>query len=146
MKYRAELREVAIARDAVMFLPAILPLLHLVDGLNIVRNNKLPITETLAEHFISLPAEETLRRGRPAQHAKLVVPLDDGERRVFNVKGQTLVVVRRCCFRDLAIGHVANDGDATDDVTLFVMTRRVVAVEKALPTGLRDHVRTVLGD
>src|SRR6185369_17784847 len=114
MEYRAELREIAIARDAVMFLTAILPLLNLVDGLDIVRNDKLPITEAFAEHFLGLPSEESLRRGRPAQHAEFVVPLDDGERRVFNVKGQTTMVVGWCCFGEFAVGHVANDRNAAD--------------------------------
>src|ERR1041384_6198639 len=123
MKYGAELREVAIARDAVKFLSLVLSPFHLVDDFDILGNNELPITEALAEHFFSFPSEESLRGGRPTQHAKFVVPFDDCEWRVFNVKGETTVLVGRRGLREFAFGYVANDGDATDHFARFVMTR-----------------------
>src|SRR6185369_13313785 len=86
MQYRAELRVIAIARNAVMLLPAVLALAHLVDDFEIVGNNELPIAETFAKHFVSFPSEESLRGGRPAKDAKLLVPFDDRERRVLNVE------------------------------------------------------------
>src|ERR1044072_4777131 len=112
MQYRAELRVIAIARDAVMLLPAILSLAHLVDDFHILRNDKLTIVETFAEHFLRFPAEESLCGRRPAQDAKFVIPFDDCERRVLDVERETSVLVRRRRFRELAFGHVANDGDA----------------------------------
>src|SRR5690242_16111354 len=132
MEYRAELREIAVARNAVMFLAAILPLFHLVDDFNILCDNEVPITEALAEHFFSLPPEETLRRGRPAQHAEFVVPLDDCERRVFNVKGEAAVVVNRCCFGEFAFGNVANNRNATDHLAALVMTGRVITIKETV--------------
>src|SRR3954454_8618721 len=146
MKYRAELREIAIARDAVMFLSLVLTPFHLVYGFNIIGNNKLPIAEALAEHFFSLPSEETLGRRRPAQHTEFAIPLDDSERRVFNVKGETTMLVGRCCFREFAVGHVANDGNTSNHLAVFVVTRRVVTIEETVATGLRDDVRSIFGN
>src|SRR6185503_4994499 len=136
MKYRAELRVVAIARDAMVFLAAVLALAHLVDALNIVGHNKLPIAEPFSEHFVCFPSEESLRSGRPAQDAEFLVPFDDGELRVLDVKGETTMLVGRGCFREFAFSHVANDGDATDDFALLVVTRRVITIEETVPTGL----------
>src|SRR5690349_5331665 len=117
MKYRAELREIAITRNAVMFLSLVLPLFDLVDGFNIVGNNEFPITEALPEHFFGFPSEESLRRRRPAQHAEFMVPLDDGERRVFHVEGEATMLVDWCGLCKFAFGYVANDRDATDHFT-----------------------------
>src|SRR6185369_6269442 len=146
MQYRAELRVIAIARDAVMLLPLVLSLFHLVNDFHIFVNNKLPIAETFAEHFSSFPSEESLCGGRPAQDAKFVIPLDDRERRVLDVERETPVVVGRRCFREFAFSHVANDGDAADHFASLVMTRRVVAVKETITTRLRDDVETILGD
>src|ERR1051326_2680274 len=87
---------------------------HLVDGVEIIRNHKLPVAETLAEHFVSLPAEKFLRGGRPAQDSELVVPFDDCEWRVLDVKSEALFFECRS-FDGIALGHVADDSDATDD-------------------------------
>src|SRR5215213_521178 len=127
-----------------MFLSLVLSPANLADGLDIVRNNKIPVTESLAHHFFGFPSEESLRRRRPAQHAELVVPLDHGERRVLNVEGETPVLVRRCCFSKFAFGHVANDRNTTDYFTVFAVTWRVVTVEETVATGLWNDVRAIL--
>src|SRR4029079_19718744 len=122
---RSEFRVDAIARDAVMFFAFVLTMAHLVDDLKIVRHDKLPITETLAKNFFSVPAEQLLRGGRPAQHSEFVVPLDDREWRILNVKGETPIFECRC-FNDLAFSHVADNRDAADDFAFFIVTWRVV--------------------
>src|ERR1044072_1462086 len=117
-----------------MFLPAVLPLFHLIHGFDVFWNNELPIAKALAEHFLSFPTEQTLRRGRPAQHAKLAIPFDHGEWRVLNVERETPVLVNRSCLGEFAFGHIANDGDAADDLTLFIMTWRIVTIEETVTT------------
>ena len=78
-----------------MFLSLVLPLGHLVDGVQIIRNDKLPIAEPLAEHFFSFPSEEFLCCRRPAQYFEFMIPLDDGEGSVLDVKSESLVIVER---------------------------------------------------
>src|SRR5215213_924317 len=146
MKYRAEIGVIDISRNAVVFLAAVLSLAYLVNDFDIVWNNKFPVTETLTEHFFSFPAEESLRCGRPAEHAEFVVPFDDRERCVLDVKGETSMVVGRCCFCEFAISHVAHDGDPTDHFAILVVTGRVVTVKETVTTRLSDHIRTILGD
>ncbi len=75
-----------------MLFAFVLTMAHLIDDVDIVGNNKLPVTETFAENFFSLPAEQLLRGRRPAQHSELVVPLDDCERCVLDVKSEAPVV------------------------------------------------------
>src|SRR5215217_6821047 len=146
MKYRAELRVIAIARNAVVFLAAVLTLAHLVYGFNIFGNHELPIAEVFVQHFLCFPSEESLCGGRPAQHTKLMVPFDDRERCVLNVKRETSMLVGWFCFCEFALRHVTNNGDAADDFTCLVVTWRVVAVEETVTARLWDDVRTILSD
>ena len=95
MQYRAEFGVVAIARDAVTFLSLVLTMTHLVDDVVILGNDKRPVAETLADYFLSFPAEEFLCRRLPAQHFELVVPFDYGERSVVDVKSEAPVFVER---------------------------------------------------
>src|ERR1044072_8775476 len=122
-----------------MFFAFVLAIPHLIDHLEIVRHDKLPIAETLAENFFSFPAEQLLRRGRPAQHSKLVVPLDDREWCVLNVKSETPVF--ECGgFNELTFSHVANDRNTTDNFAFLVMTWRVVTFKKSAASRLSDGV------
>ena len=106
-----------------LFLSLVLPLAKLVDRLDIFGNNELPLAEVFAEHFMGLPTEEMLGGGRPAQHFELVVPLDHGERRVFNVESESPVFVEGGCFGEFAFRNIANDGDAADHFAVFIVTR-----------------------
>src|ERR1044072_8391318 len=63
MNNLTELVVITIARNAVTFLPLVLPVAHLVDGFEVIGNYKLPIAETLAEHLARVPSEESLRSG-----------------------------------------------------------------------------------
>src|ERR1044071_412140 len=122
MNDRTELVVITIARNAVMFLSLVLPVAHLVDDFDVVGNHKLPIAETLAENFVGLPSEESLRSGRPAQHSEFLIPLDDCEWRVLDVESESSVIVCGCCFGEFAFRNVANDCDSAYHVTVFVVT------------------------
>ena len=55
--------------------------------------------------------------------------------------------VRRAeLFRDFAVGHIANDRDAADHFAALVVTWRVITIEETVTTGLRDDIRTILGN
>ena len=78
-----------------MFLSFVLSLPNAIHRFEIVWNHKLPIAETLAKHFFGFPTEELLRGRRPPQHLELVVPFDDCERSVLDVKRESPVIVER---------------------------------------------------
>src|SRR5215207_346016 len=146
MEYRAELRVIPVARDAVMFLSIVLSLGHLVYGLDIIRDDELPITKALAENFLGFPSEKFLCRRRPAQNSELMVPFDDCEWSILNVKSEARVIVKRRGFNSLALSYVANDRDSTDHFAFFIVTRRVVTIKETTATGLRDDVGAVFSD
>src|SRR5688572_33296779 len=120
MKNIAELRVVAVSRNPVLFAALVLAFGNLAHRVDVFGNNELPVAEALPENFICSPTEKPLRRGRPPQHAKLVIPLDDCERSVLNVKGESLVIVRG--FGEFSFGDVANDRDAADHVSFFIVS------------------------
>ena len=122
MKNVAELGVVAITRDVVLFASLVLALAHFVDGVDVFGNDELPLAKMFAEYFVRLPAKETLRRWRPAQYFEFVVPLDHGQRRVFDVKRESFVFVESRSFGQFALGDVTNDGDAADHFAVFVVT------------------------
>ena len=93
MKYRAELRVIAIARDAVMFLSLVLPLAHPVDDFQIIRDDEFPIAEPLSENLFSFPPEKLLCGRRPAQYLELMIPLDDRVWSFLNVESVSLMIV-----------------------------------------------------
>src|ERR1700741_4054815 len=122
MKDVPEFGVISITRNAVMFLSPVLPVGHLVHYVVVIGNHKLPIAETFAENFFGLPSEEFLSSGRPAQHSEFMIPFDNCERRVLNVKSETLVVVCCCCFGELAFRDVANNRDSSYYFTVLVVT------------------------
>ena len=123
IEYRAVFCIVAIVLYAVEFSAHTLAVGNLCDRVGIFRENELPIADVLADHFLSFPAEESFRRSRPARHAKVRVPLDYGERRILNVKGQTLMSFLRRFFDALALRNVLDDGDAAHDLVLLIVER-----------------------
>src|SRR5687768_18108216 len=95
MQYRTELCVISIPRDAVMFLSLVLSLGHLIHGLYIIRHDELPITKTPAEDLLGLPSKKFFCRRRPAQNSELMIPFDDCEWSILNVKGESRVIVKR---------------------------------------------------
>src|SRR5687767_10911618 len=124
----------------------LLPLAHMIYRFEIVRHDKLPIVKTLPKHFAGSPAEQSLRSRRPAQHFEFVVPLDDRERSVFDVKCETFVIVEGCCFEEFAVGNVADDCNAADYVAVLVVAWRVITFKETMTSALRNYVRTILRD
>src|SRR6185295_4505321 len=128
-----------------MFFTLILSFTNFIDGLNIPWHNKIPITESFAQHFSANPSEETFRRRRPPQNSKLVIPLDDSQRSVLYVKCETVSFHCRR-FSALAIGYVTNNCNAPDHRAGFIVSGRVVTVEETGSAGLWNIVGTGLSD
>ncbi len=146
MKYRTELCVITITRNVVLFLTLVLPATHSVNNIKIIRNNKLPRIKMLTKHFFSAPSEKFLRCRWPAQHFKLVIPFDDRQWSILDVKRQSPVFVERRRLGDFALGDVANDRDSADHLAFFIVSRWVVAVEKTCAPRLRNRVGTVLSN
>src|ERR1051325_1970101 len=60
------------------------------------------------------------------------------------MRGQTLVSFVRGILGTLALGHVVNYGDATDDLVLLISQRRVMTFKETLTTAFRHQVRSVV--
>src|SRR6476659_1395595 len=128
-----------------MLFTHILSFTNFIDGLNILRHNKIPIAESLAQHFGANPPEETFSCRRPPQNSKLVIPLDDSQRSVLNVKCETMSFHCRR-FSTLAIGYVTNNCNATDNRAVFIVSGRVVTVKETGSACFRNIVGTSLSD
>src|SRR5262249_5303021 len=107
--------------------------------------NKIPIVESFAQHFGTNPTEETFGCRRPPQNSKLVIPLDNSQRSVLHVKRKTVSFHCRR-FSKLAICNVTNNGNATDNGAVFIVSGRVVTVEETGSACFRNIVRTSLSD
>src|SRR5215208_7156913 len=129
-----------------MFLSLVLPLGHLVNGVQILRDDELPITKALAENFRGFPSKKFLCCRRPAQNSELMVPFDDGEWSILNVESETTIIVEHRGLSNLAISYVANDRNSTDHFTFLIVTRRVVTIKKTTATGLGNDIGAVLSD
>src|SRR6185503_16665930 len=116
----------------------------LLDSVYIFVKNEMPLADVLANHFFGRPAKQTLRRLRPARHAKVAIPFDYREGRILNMKSQALMSFLCFRFRALALGDVANDGNPADNLVVLIIEWRVEALEKSLPASSGNGVGTVL--
>src|SRR5690349_3421542 len=96
-----------------MLVAFILSFANFVDGVDIFRHHKIPITESLTQNFGGVPAKQTFSSRRPAQNPKLMIPLDDSQRSILHVKSET-VSFHRGRFCAFTISNVTNDGNATN--------------------------------
>ena len=115
--------------DALNFYALTLPVRHQRHRIDVLGENKLPLVDVLADDFVGFPTKQTFRRRGPARHPKVAVPLDDGERRAFDVKRE-LPVSSLCRVFCLALrADIAHDRDAAGDVVVLVDQGRVATRE-----------------
>src|SRR6185369_14141498 len=123
----------------------ILSIAYLINGRDVIGNNEVPVAETLSQNLCARPAKQSLGRRRPPQYTELVIPLDHSERSILNVKGEAMSFLGSG-FRTFAISYITNDCDSADNLSVFVVTGRIVTVEESGAPCLGNVVRSPFSD
>ena len=137
MHGEAALGEVAVVRDVAPVAPVEEPLDGEVDFLRILGMHERELAEVPADDFPGLPAKHVFRLPGPAGDAKIRLPFDDRERRIFDVVDEPQLRLLELRGGLLHLGDVARDADEPDDLPGLVAHGKFRGQEPALASVRR---------